>query len=92
MTVAQFANSQYGYMAVTFAVSIVAKRVVSLRTADLLTAVVLGVWVGSENGFWQGMAVLAVATTTLLGGAYLVGVAIGVWRVRRQLLTRVLGR
>jgi non-ribosomal peptide synthetase component F len=92
VTIAQFANSQYAYIAFTFAVAVVGKRVVSVRTADLLTALSIGLWMGTVGSFWRGVATIAVTSTTLLALSFLVGLAIGLWRVRHQIATRWRGR
>lgn len=92
MTVLQFANSQYGYMAFAFAVAIVGKRVIPVRTADVLTALVVGLWMGTVGGFWRGVATVAIIVPAFLALSFLVGLATGLWRIRHRLAARWLGR
>ena len=79
----QVLNSHYTFMAVTVAVAIVGKRVLSERTADLLIALSLGLWLGAEDGFWKGAAFIAIMSAALVASAFVVEITVRLWRLWR---------
>jgi hypothetical protein len=79
----QVLNSFYAYMAVTIVIGVFGKRVLPERTADLLTALSLGLWLGAMDGFWKGAAFFATMSAALVAMTFLAEVATRLWRLWR---------
>jgi len=83
MTLAQAANSVYAHVAVIVVAHYSARRLTSARFTDAVTAFLLGISIGSHDGFWRGIALVAIGIASIFAFYFVAGVAAAIWRIRR---------